>query len=138
MSDRRPELRRDPISGRWVIISSARGKRPAVAMPRQEEELPEVRERCPFCYGKEDATPFEIYSYRPDHSRSNQPGWKVRVVPNKFPAFGIFPEVFIRRFGLSQIATGYGAHEVVVDSPDHDRYFEHQPLDHICHIVDAW
>jgi len=138
MSDRKPELRRDPISGRWVIISSARGKRPTAAMPRQEEESPEARERCPFCYGKEDATPHEIYSYRPDHSRSNQPGWKVRVVPNKFPAFGIFPEVFIRRFGLSQIATGYGAHEVVVDSPDHDRYFEHQPLDHICHIVDAW
>src|SRR5947208_171269 len=100
MSDRRPELRRDPISGRWVIISSARGKRPVAAVPRLEDEIPEERARCPFCYGKEELTPLEIYSYRPDNSKSDQPGWLVRVVPNKFPAFGIFPEVYIRRLGL--------------------------------------
>ena len=45
MTDRKPELRRDPISGRWVIISSARGKRPVAAAPRQEEESPQQRER---------------------------------------------------------------------------------------------
>ncbi|MEW6735044.1 MAG: DUF4931 domain-containing protein [Acidobacteriota bacterium] len=138
MSERQPELRRDPISGRWVIISSARGKRPVVSTPRREEESPEVRERCPFCYGKEHLTPLEIYSFRPDNTPANHPGWQVRVVPNKYPAFGIFPEVYVRRLGLSQIATGYGAHEVVVDSPDHERYLEQQPLEHIVHIVDAW
>src|SRR5882672_4325692 len=40
--------------------------------------------------------------------------------------------------GLSQIATGYGAHEVVVDSPEHDRYLENQSTNHIASIVDAW
>lgn len=121
-----------------MIISSARGKRPTPMMPRQEEEAPEARLNCPFCNGKEEQTPLEIYAYRTDGNKHNQPGWQVRVVPNKFPAFGIFPEVYIRRLGLSQIATGYGAHEIVIDSPDHDRYFENQPLDHIANIVDAW
>ena len=88
MSDRRPELRRDPISGRWVIISSARGKRPAVAMPRQEEELQEVRERCPFCYGNEQKTPPEVLAYRVNGGH-NQAGWSLRVIPNKFPVLGI-------------------------------------------------
>jgi UDPglucose--hexose-1-phosphate uridylyltransferase len=138
MSDRKPELRRDPITGRWVIIASARGKRPIPTTPREELETPEARERCPFCYGKEELTPLELYSYRPNDGKSNDTGWQVRVVPNKFPAFGIFPEVYIRRVGLSQIATGYGAHEVVIDSPVHESYLEQHPVEHISHIVDAW
>lgn len=139
MSERKPELRRDPISGRWVIISSARGKRPsATVTPRVEEETPEQRANCPFCYGKEEQTPLEICTLRGDNGKANTPGWQVRVVPNKFPAFGIFSEVYIRRFGLSQIATGYGAHEIVIESPDHECFLQDQPLDQIVRIVDAW
>jgi UDPglucose--hexose-1-phosphate uridylyltransferase len=138
MSDRRPELRRDPISGRWVIISSARGKRPSTIKPRLDEETPEARENCPFCNGKEEQTPLEIYSYRNDNGKPNTVGWNVRVVPNKFPAFGIYPEVYIRRLGLSQIVTGYGAHEIVVESPDHDCNLEQQPLEQMGRIVEAW
>ena len=61
MPDFSPELRKDPISGRWVIISSARAQRPeAPEEPRREEESPEARARCPFCYGHEEMTPPEI------------------------------------------------------------------------------
>ena len=138
MAEFSPELRKDPISGRWVIISSARAQRPEAPEPRREEETPEARARCPFCPGKEDQTPPEIFTIRNDGGRPNSPGWLTRVVPNKFPAFGIFPEINLRRVGMFQMGTGYGAHEVAIESPDHDTYLEQQPLDQVARIVDTW
>ena len=138
MAGPNPELRKDPITGRWVIISSARAKRPEVPEPRREEESPEARARCPFCVGHEGETPPEIFTIRANGSGPNTPGWLTRVVPNKFPAFGIFPEINLRRVGMFQMATGYGAHEVVIESPEHERYLEHQPLDQVARIVDTW
>src|SRR3989304_3296825 len=81
-----PELRKDPIVGRWVIISTDRGKRPTdftVPPPKENNKF------CPFCYGNEDKTPHEVLAYRPDGSNANTTGWKLRVVPNKFPALQI-------------------------------------------------
>lgn len=138
MSDYSPELRKDPATGRWVIISSARAKRPEAPEPRREEESPESRARCPFCPGREAQTPPEIFSIRADGSFRDEPGWQTRVVPNKFPAFGIYPEIRLRRVGMFQIATGYGAHEVVIESPEHDVYLEQQPVEQIGRIADSW
>ncbi len=138
MPDFSPELRKDPISGRWVIISSARAQRPEAPEPRREEESPEARARCPFCYGHEEMTPPEIFSIRNNGGQQNSPGWVTRVVPNKFPAFGIFPEINLRRVGMFQMATGYGAHEVVIESPEHDVYLEQQPMQQVAATVDSW
>ncbi|MCI0486884.1 MAG: DUF4931 domain-containing protein [Blastocatellia bacterium] len=138
MSNINPELRKDPISGRWVIISTARAERPDPPEPRREEETPEARARCPFCYGHEEQTPPEIFTIRKNGEPPNSSGWLTRVVPNKFPAFGIFPEINLRRVGMFQIATGYGAHEVVIESPEHDIYIEHQPPEQVTRIVDTW
>lgn len=138
MSDFKPELRKDPISGRWVIISSARAMRPEAPEPRREEESPEARANCPFCYGHEEMTPPEIFAISSDGRRPNSPGWLTRVVPNKFPAFGIFPEIRIRRIGMFQMSTGYGAHEVVIESPEHDVYLEQQPIEQLARVVDTW
>jgi UDPglucose--hexose-1-phosphate uridylyltransferase len=138
MVDFNPELRKDPISGRWVIISSARAKRPEAPEPRKDEESPEARARCPFCNGHENETPSEIFTIRANGEQPNTPGWLTRVVPNKFPAFGIFPEISLRRVGMFQMATGYGAHEVAIESPNHDVNLEHQPLEQIARIVDTW
>jgi len=53
-----PDLRRDPIIGRWVIISSDRGKRPNDFMIPQD--APQVG-TCPFCPGfLKTKTPPEI------------------------------------------------------------------------------
>ena len=84
------ELRKDAITGRWVIISTARGKRPTDFPPDIKEN--KGKENCPFCVGNEAMTPPEIFALRPPGSRKDGPGWKVRVVPNKYPALGIdFP-----------------------------------------------
>jgi Periplasmic component of the Tol biopolymer transport system len=75
-----PELRKDPVVERWVIIATERARRPMDFVP--EVTPPRGPEGCPFCPGREERTPPEIY-----RSGGSEDGpWTVRVVPNKFPA----------------------------------------------------
>ncbi len=112
-----PELRKDPVVGRWVIMATERSKRPFdFAKPR------EVRKGAPcvFCNGKEQQTPPEVLAYRDDGSEPNGPGWRIRVVPNKFPALKIEGPLGNRGAGVYDLMNGVGAHEVVIETPDHD------------------
>ncbi len=111
-----PELRKDPILNRWVIISPDRGKRP--------HEFPTVTKMphkgiCPFCHGNENTTPPEILAFRPDNSAANSPGWTLRVVSNKFPALRNEGGMNLVNDGLYESMNGIGAHEVIIESPDH-------------------
>lgn len=111
-----PDLRKDPIVGRWVIIASARAKRP------HDFDTSPVRQKgrfCPFCEGNEHATPDEILAYRKPGSTPNREGWRVRVIPNKFPALEIEGELNKRGEGIYDTMRGVGAHEVIIESPDH-------------------
>jgi len=112
-----PELRRDPIVGRWVIISSERAHR----LTDFRQVLPPMPPQplCPLCPGNEAQTPREILAYRASGGAPNTPGWNVRVVPNKFPALQIEGEVAREGVGLYDRMNGVGAHEVIVESPDH-------------------
>lgn len=77
-----PELRKDPVVGRWVIMATERGKRPSDFKPvRDQRKGPP----CAFCAGMEQMTPPEVLSYRENGSQPNGPGWQVRAVSNKFP-----------------------------------------------------
>lgn len=110
------ELRKDPIVGRWVIISSERGKRPS-----DWANEPKLKGGgfCPFCPGNEDKTPPEIMAIRPISDEPNIPGWNIRVVPNKFPALQIESELSSKGEGIYDMMTGVGAHEVVIETPNH-------------------
>ena len=110
------ELRKDPIVNRWVIIAPDRAER-----PHEFESPPERRidQSCPFCEGNEQETPPEIVAYRNLDSRPDRPGWRVRVVPNRFPALGIDDKAEGPSGGLYRVIGGYGAHEVIIESPDH-------------------
>jgi len=112
------QLRRDPVLGRWVIISSERGHRPTDFEPAQPRELNGF---CAFCPGNEEKTPPEIIALREPGTRPNTGGWRVRVVPNKFPALNIEGEVLKRGRGIYDIINGVGAHEVFIECPDHDK-----------------
>ena len=113
-----PELRKDPVTGRWVIIATERAKRPSDFV-REKVEIHGGR-FCPFCYGNESKTPPEIMAYRPDGSARNTPGWTLRVVANKFPALGIEGSLNRQGEGLYDKMNGVGAHEVIVESPAHE------------------
>ena len=75
-----PELRKDPITGRWVIISTDRAKRPNDFL--RETVAPNSGGFCPFCPGNEGKTPPEILAYRSNGSGPNSAGWTVRGSPS--------------------------------------------------------
>jgi len=75
---------------------------------------------CPFCPGNETKTPSEVLAYRPNGTGRDSDGWTVRVVPNKFPALGIEGSLNRQAEGMFDKMNGIGAHEVVIETPDHD------------------
>jgi UDPglucose--hexose-1-phosphate uridylyltransferase len=104
-----PELRRDELSGRWVLLAPGRAARPhTFGSPEPDPRGPEA---CPFCPGDEHLTPPEVY--RTGDGAPDTPGWRVRVVPNLYPIVG----------GPDAGPGATGAHEVVVLSPAHDHSF---------------
>lgn len=114
-----PEMRRDPIVGRWVIIDSDHLKGPA-DFPK-EDNTPTRQAICPFCPGREYQTPDEVDAVRPLKSAENTPGWSVRTVPNKFPVLTSDGNLEKEGIGIYDQMTGIGAHEVLIESPDHDK-----------------
>ncbi len=131
-----PELRKDSVTGRWVIISTARGKRPSDFKP--EPSQPQDNANCPFCYGHEAMTPPEICALRADGSHPNTPGWSVRVVPNKFPALGIDDSLVKKGVGMYDLMTGFGAHEVVIETPDHYRPIDQLSVEEIKNVLTVY
>ncbi len=111
-----PELRKEPVSGRWVIIASERASRPT---DFKSAPQPIKSSFCPFCEGNEAKTPPEIIAYREKGTKADTRGWRVRVVPNKFPALQIEGEQNKRGEGIYDMMNGIGAHEVIIESPKH-------------------
>jgi len=114
-----PELRKDAVTGRWVIISTERRKRPSDF--RLERPAVIREEFCPFCTGREQMTPPEVLAFRHNGSGPNGPGWDLRVVPNKFPALQVEGSLDRQGEGLFDRMNGIGAHEVIIESPDHGK-----------------
>jgi len=112
-----PELRKDPIVGRWVIISSDRARRPT---DFSREPVKMKGGFCPFCPGNENKTPSEVLAYRPNGTGRDAQGWTVRVVPNKFPALGIEGSLNRQAEGMFDKMNGVGAHEVIIETPEHN------------------
>jgi len=130
-----PELRKDPIHGRWVIISTERSRRPSDFAP---EEKRSVGGFCPLCEGNEDRTPPEVLAFRYNGTPPNGPGWSVRVVPNKFPALRIEGELNREGEGIYDKMNGIGAHEVVVETPRHTESLATLPLNSVRDILLAY
>jgi UDPglucose--hexose-1-phosphate uridylyltransferase len=114
-----PELRKDPVTDRWVIISADRARRPS-DFSRETVAAPVPSESCPLCPGREGRTPPEVLAFR-NGGGPNSPGWQVRVVPNKFPVLEIHGDLNREGEGLFDKMQGVGAHEVIVETPDHTR-----------------
>ena len=131
-----PELRRDPVLGRWIIIARERRKRPNDFAIDKPEVLGGF---CPLCPGNESFTPPEVLAFRDGGSmEKNAPGWKVRVVPNKYPALRIEGELGKEAEGLYDRMNGIGAHEVIIECPGHHDIFWELPHDHIALVFKAY
>jgi UDPglucose--hexose-1-phosphate uridylyltransferase len=130
-----PELRKDPISGRWVIISVERGKRPSDFGVRVS---PKKGGFCAFCEGNERTTPPEIYAIGPEGRQPNTPGWTLRVVPNKFPALNIEGDLNRQGEGMFDKMNGIGAHEVFIECPDHNMTLSTMPPGSVEDVLKAF
>ena len=130
--DFKPELRRDPITGIWVIIANRKG-RPSGQI--EEKPLPETG--CPFCPGREHSTPAEIYAVRPN-GRPNGPGWLIRVVPNKFKALDVDLLLQRRGLGMYDWISGRGAHEVIIETPNHNAQLRNMPPEDVKRLLDTY
>lgn len=111
------QLRQDPLAGHWVIISEDRASRPIRV--RRSEIDPQSGWLCPFCEGNESTTPPELEARRPANSPPNTPGWSIRAVANKFPALRPEADPSAAASGLLECMEGYGAHELIIESPQH-------------------
>jgi len=130
-----PELRKDPVVGRWVIIATERARRPSdfAAEPVRPRQT-----ACAFCEGHEHQTPPEILAGRPPDGRPNGPGWTYRVVPNKYPALRIEGELEPAGEGLFDRMNGVGAHEVVIETPHHGASLAGLSVDAVTDVLCAF
>ena len=126
-----PELRIDPLSGLRVIVAGERGARPGAFIGAAADTVVDPAED-PFLEGHEDRTPPEVYALRADGAGPDGPGWRVRVVPNLYPALdppGADETDAQHGPASDPLATGRGApdlfaarpatgaHEVIVNAP---------------------
>lgn len=129
-----PDLRKDPIVGRWVIIATDRAKRPQ-DFTREKDRSTGPAGFDPFLAGNESATPSEILAYRESGTQRDKPGWRVRVVPNKFPALQIEGHLSKRGDGIYDLMNGIGAHEVIIECPHYEESMARLTLDNIREVI---
>jgi len=133
-----PELRRGPITNHWVIIAEERAKRPSDFVTEEKNDNLKIDpDVCPLCPGNEDKTPPEVFAIR-DGGEPDSPGWKVRVVPNKFPALRIYEEIGRAGLGFFDRMNGVGAHELVIESPEHNADLAELPVERVKLVIDVF
>lgn len=157
----RPEIRIDQLTGSRVIVAPGRSDRPrGLTPPKRERRGPEG---CPFCEGHESETPPEVWALRPSGGEPDTPGWLVRSVPNLYPTLTAEEDAEAGRAGAetggasfaspsdSLLAAGrggetdlfgrrpaVGAHEVIVNTPEHHDSLADLDLDQLRVVVGAW
>jgi UDPglucose--hexose-1-phosphate uridylyltransferase len=109
-----PEFRRDPLHNTWVVFAPERQRRP------QDYDAATISPTAldPFAEGNERLTPPEVFALRKEKTKPNEPGWRVRVVPNRYPALRIEGQLDAKPEGLYDRVSGIGAHEVIIETPD--------------------
>jgi UDPglucose--hexose-1-phosphate uridylyltransferase len=130
-----PELRRGATNHRWVIVAPERGRRPSDFEQKRAEQTDHIPADCPFCAGNEHKTPPEIYRY----PVLGKEGWYVRVIPNKFPALQDYTELGRESVnGLYERMNGIGAHEVIIETPDHCSGIPDLPEEQVVRMVETY
>jgi UDPglucose--hexose-1-phosphate uridylyltransferase len=130
-----PQLRQNLATKEWVIVSTERAKRPEDFISKREKKIiPAFSEKCPFCPGNEAQTPPEKFSIK-DPSGA----WLVRVTNNKFAALSETEEHIIRKEdGTLRSASGYGIHEVIIETPQHNGLIATMEDDAVLNILRAY
>jgi UDPglucose--hexose-1-phosphate uridylyltransferase len=129
-----PEFRRDPLHNTWVVFAPERQRRPQDYAPADLQSAT----LDPFAEGHERLTPPEVFAFRKEKSKPNEPGWRVRVVPNRYPAMRIEGQLEASPVGLYDRVTGIGAHEVIIETPHGELALEQLPVTAVGEILTAY
>ena len=129
------QMRKDVFTGRWVIVAET-----DALQPSDFRFKPFVRDAafCPFCETNEASTPPEVFAIRRPGSMANGPGWSVRVVPNFQPRLRIEGELGRRGEGFHDLMNGVGAHEIIAETPRHDRSLHELEPKEISDVIRAY
>jgi UDPglucose--hexose-1-phosphate uridylyltransferase len=134
-----PEVRIDPLTGQRTIIAEDRagrldGQLSVGAPPALDPEDD------PFCEGHEQRTPPELYALRPGGGAPDTPGWRVRVIPNLYPALEpeSEPPAPHANPDLFWAAPARGSHEVIVNAPESVASLAELEVPQVALAVDVW
>ncbi len=156
-----PEIRIDQLTGLRTILAPGRAARPDAFSPAAPVSAPDAAEKCPFCEGREDRTPPEVWANRPGGGGADTPGWTQRSVPNLYPALtgedsrggaaGGLPDSGLSSSAdplrsssrtsepeLFRNAPAAGTHEVIVNGPEHHTRLIELGPDGIAGAMSAW
>ncbi len=154
-----PEVRIDQLTGLRAILAPGRAERPDAFAITPPEARPDAAEHCPFCEGREDRTPPELWAPREGGGAADTPGWTARSVPNLYPVLGtasgdsgaaaletgisssIDPLAASARDAepdLFRSQPAEGAHEVIVNTPEHATSLAQLSEQRLAGAVDAW
>jgi UDPglucose--hexose-1-phosphate uridylyltransferase len=128
------EMRQNKVTRQWVIYAPARQKRPVDfrRLASEKIDLPQQDKECPFCPSNEHQLPPVVMEM------AGPGGWRTRVVPNKFPA--LTPEGGLQRYGRGIYITmgGFGSHEVVIETPLHNRDIGMMSIEEAAFVVETY
>ena len=136
-----PELRKDYLLNRYVILATERAKRPSNFVQVHSEGTD--KSICPFCPVNQQLLP-SVIAEQPvkilqDQNVTDLPKsalWITRVVPNKYPAVSLDGKPAMRTDNtFFTFASAYGYHEVIIETPDHDKELEDLPIEHIREVL---
>ncbi|HLW67578.1 MAG TPA: galactose-1-phosphate uridylyltransferase [Gemmataceae bacterium] len=125
-----PELRKDPLLDHWVIVSTDRLSR---ALELHASTTVTPLDACPFCGGNEQLTTAALLEI-PD----GLGGWRVRVVPNLYPAVRSDVPAQAWNDGWHEGARAVGRHEVIVEYPQHETAFANLKADQVAEVLRAY
>ena len=140
------------------MLAPGRAERPDAFEPAPAIPVAGAAERCPFCEGREDRTPPEVWADRPHGGAADSPGWRVRSVPNLYPVLGDTPAGTPNEaeLGMSSAADPLadsrrtaevglfgsqpadGTHEVIVSSPRHETSLAGLSGEELSVAVEGW
>jgi UDPglucose--hexose-1-phosphate uridylyltransferase len=112
------ELRKDPVTQAWVVIG-------------QRDALSDTAVGCPLEPDKIDALP-SILTW------PQEGAWQIRVLPHPRPIYRIEGEPGRLPEGIYDKMGALGAHEVVVETPIHDRRLSQFSDEEIERVLWAW
>jgi UDPglucose--hexose-1-phosphate uridylyltransferase len=115
-----PEIRIDPLTGLRAVVATVRATRPGAELDAFSPPAVPDPDRDPFAAGHESSTPSELYAVRPNGGSPDSAGWRVRVIPNRYPALSgdaHTPEPSANP-DLFWAGPARGAHEVIINAPE--------------------